>query len=361
MPSGRIFALSAPTAFIAGLTNGLDNALTKLIFTAAVIVALPAGAQSVISTRAGVIHFFEGNVYLGDQPLEARLGKYVTIPQGAELRTADGRAEVLLTPGVFLRMGAQTTIRLTANGLADTRVELLKGSVIVDSGEPNPNTSVTVTYKEWSVHLLQQGLYRIDGSTPGGDPPGLTVRQGQAEVSTSAGGKPLTVEQGMNLPFAGVLVADRASEPTKDALNDWSNGRNDSITADNAITAQLDQDPSAQAADPYGFTYFPMLGVPAIGLSSVGGSLVPYSSYPATPGFYSVYLPGYTYRPMILGLMGVGVGPIGRPGVYLPSYPRYGSIPGSGITIRPLPRPMPVRVPVGPRGAVGAHVGGAHR
>ncbi len=328
------------------------------MLTAFLAVVLPAGAQSVISTHAGVIHFFEGNVYLGDQALESHLGKYPAIPQGAELRTADGRAEVLLTPGVFLRMGGQTTIRMVASDLADTQVELRTGSVVVDSGEPNPNTSVTVVYKDWKVHFVQKGVYRIDA-----DPPRLSVQQGQAEVSSGAGGQPVTAEQGMTLPFAGVLVTERLSDPGKDALNDWSNGRSDSINADNAITAQLDQDPATRTADPDGFTYFPMLGVPAIGLSSLGSSLVPYGSYPAQPGFNSIYLPGYTYRPMILGIMGLGV--IGGRLIYLPTGSRIGGyIPGTGIYVpgRPLPlvRPMPVRAaPIGVRG--GAHVGGGHR
>ena len=89
-----------------------------------------------ISTHSGLIHFFEGAVYLGDQSLESRLGRFPTVPQGGELRTAEGRAEVLLTPGVFLRMADRSAIRMVVNDLADTQVELETGAVIVDSGEP---------------------------------------------------------------------------------------------------------------------------------------------------------------------------------------------------------------------------------
>ena len=224
---------------------------------------------------------------------------------------------------------------MASTDLADTLGELRTGSVMVDSGEPNLNTSVTVIYKDWKVHVVQKGIYRIDA-----DPPRLSVQQGQAEVSANAG-EPVTVEQGMTLPFAGVLVTERSSDPGKDALRDWSNGRSDSITADNAITAQIDQDPASQTLDPDGFTYFPILGVPSVGLTSLGSSIVPYSSYPAQPGFNSIYLPGYTYRPTILGLLGVGVG--ARPGIYLPSGPRIGGMPGTIF--------IPGRVPAfrGPR------------
>src|SRR5580658_685752 len=154
-------------------------------WAAVIALALPANAQSVISTHSGVIHFFEGAVYLGDQPLESHLGKFPSVPQGSQLRTAEGRAEVLLTPGVFLRMGDRTAIRMVSNDLADTRVELQTGSAIVDSAELNSDTSVTLIYKDWRVHLLQSGVYRIDS-----DPPRLWVRDGEAEVSAASGGRP---------------------------------------------------------------------------------------------------------------------------------------------------------------------------
>jgi hypothetical protein len=322
------------------MSSGGACTLSKLAVFAAAL--LPVGAQSVISTHSGLIHFFEGEVYLGDQSLESHLGRFPSMPQGAELRTAEGRAEVLLTPGVFLRMGDRSAIRLVANDLSDTQVELESGSVIVDSGEPNLNTSVTLIYKNWRVHFLQKGAYRIDA-----DPPHLWVRQGQAEVS---------VDHGMSLPFAAVLVPERAGEQSTDALSEWANGRGESITADNAITAQLDQDPAAGTPGSDSFTYYPFLGLSSLGMSPVGS----YGSYfPPQPGFSSIYLPGYTYRPLLLGTMAVG--PIGRRFPTYPlSFPRVGGAPGAGY-INPLPR-----IPVARPGithappTIGVHVGAHH-
>ena len=320
MPHGRAYAFSALAAFAAW--------------------ALPAGAQSVISTHSGLIHYFEGAVYLGDQALEPHLGRFPSVPQGAELRTVEGRAELLLTPGVFLRMGERSSIRMVANDLADTQVELQAGSVIVDGGEPNLNTSVTLIYKDWTVHLLGKGAYRIDS-----DPPRLSVRQGRAEVTSATSVEPVPVEQGMSLPFASVLVPEKSKEPFKDTLGEWSTGRNQSISADNTITAQLDEDPAAQPSGVDNFTYYPFLGLSSLGAGAVG----PYSSYyPSQPGFNSIYLPGYTYQPIILGIMGGtrGMGPAGYryPG-YLPA-PRFGVSPGPGVMV-PGPR-APIVRPAGP-------------
>jgi hypothetical protein len=318
--------------------------------TLAVLFAalLPADAQSVISTHSGVIHFFEGHVYLADQALEFHLGRYPSIPQGGELRTVEGRAEVLLTPGVFLRMGERTAIRMVANDLKDTRVELEAGSVVIDAGEPNLNTSVSLTFKDWRVHILQKGVYRFDS-----DSPRLWVRRGQAEVFSGADARPITVEEGMSLPFAGVLVTERASEPAKDGLGDWSNGRSQSITADNAITAQIDEDPASRAPDADAFSYFPMLGVyyPPLGVPSLaaGSSLVPYSVYnPYQAGFNSIYLPGYTYRPFIVGLT------LGSAGYRLPPR-RPGVSPATGIFVPHAPAQIhtqPMRAPAVVHGGV---------
>ena len=307
------------------------------------VLALPADGQSVISTRSGVVHFFEGAVYLADQPLEPHLGKFPSMAKGAELRTAQGRAEVLLTPGVFLRMGEGSAIRMVANELSDTRVELLAGLAIVDSAEPSPGTSVTLIYRDWTVHFLQQGIYRIDS-----EPPRLWVHQGKAEVSAGTSGEPIFVEQGMDVPFAAALVPERSIDQPRDALSEWAEGREQSISADNTIAANI-QDPASMDSlnpDPDSFTYFPMLGLVPFGwgLSSASSSFGLYQ-----PGFNSIYLPGYTYRPLILGLMPGGL----RTPLHLPFR--------VGVSPFPLPRlPVPLSAPVRPVPHVGMHVG-VHR
>ena len=302
---------------------------------------MSAHAQSVISTRSGVVHFFEGDVYLGDQLLQSRLGRFPVLPDGAELRTGEGRAEVLLTPGVFLRLDAQSSIRMVVNDLADTQVELLSGSAMVESGVPNPDTSVTLIYGTWGIHFLRQGVYRLCA-----DPPQLWVRQGGVEVFAGDIGEPVSVASGMRLPLADVLVPEQSGSEPGDALRDWGTGRSQSIDADNAITAQIDEDPDMRAPGADDFIDFPLLGVP---LTSVDSSGLYRSSALYQPGFSSIYLPGYTYRPMILSLAGLGLPNRfstyyrpGAPASPAPTHWQIGGSPGAGV-ILPLPR-LPVVV-----------------
>src|SRR5579862_1047076 len=103
----------------------------RLLTGSAVLVGLSsfaALAQSVISAKSGLIHYAEGRVLLDGQPVEQHLGTFPDIKEKAELRTEEGRAEVLLTPGVVLRVGESSAIRMVTNRLIDTRVEFLSGS-----------------------------------------------------------------------------------------------------------------------------------------------------------------------------------------------------------------------------------------
>ena len=318
-------------------------------FAVITFLAFPADGQSVISTRSGLVHFFEGAVYVGDQSLESHVGKFSSVPQGAELRTAKGRAEVLLTPGVFLRVGEQTTIRMVANQLSDTRVELLAGSAIVDSAGPAAGTSVALLYKNWAVRFPEQGIYRIDS-----DPPRLWVFNGKANVTAGDKDGAVTVGPGMNLPFAPELVSSRSTDRPHDALSLWAEARQQSIFADNTIAANI-QDPTDLSLSNSGvetFTYFPMLGLPSAG---PGSSTLYSSTGTYQPGFNSVYLPGYnffpgyTYLPLPLGVVSTGYSTPGR-------LPYYGSLPGRPpgapvahpIPVQPVsPYPMPVR-PISP-------------
>src|SRR6516225_5702236 len=90
-----------------------------------------AYAQSVISAHSGVLHLSEGAVFADNQPVNQKYGTFPDLKEKSVLRTEAGRAEVLLTPGVFLRVGENTEIKMIDNRLADTRVELVKGSAIV--------------------------------------------------------------------------------------------------------------------------------------------------------------------------------------------------------------------------------------
>lgn len=298
-------------------------------------VAALVSAQTVISTHSGILYFFEGSVYLGGERLEQKFGKFPDIGEGRELRTEQGRAEVLLTPGVFLRVGDSTAIRMVSERLEDTRVELLSGSAIMEVNDLAPNTSVTLLYKQWRVQAPQRGVYRIDAN-----PAQMRVYRGQAEVSADGKADKMVVKDGESLRFADVLVPEQTTNLENDSFKGWAMNRSQEVSADNAIAAEIQDDPAQMdPLDPglAGFTYFPMTGVPSLGIVNPYGVSFwsPYqatlNSMYVTPFMYGMY-PGWPsgmmiYRPTILPWRGIGgIGGIGttgiRPGVGVIGTPR---------------------------------------
>jgi hypothetical protein len=164
----------------------------------------------------------------------------------------------------------------------------------------------------------------------------------------------------MEMPFAAVLAPAKLTGNGRDALNDWADGRAQSIAADNEIAANI-QDPGTMPASallPDSFTYFPMLGVPSYTSSLSGvGSLGLYGGSSVYPGFYSIYLPGYTRPPSFPGLRGIGrLGSFGGFGVpHSPTPPSRVLAP-----ISPVRSPSTHPTPVHPAPHGGMHIGG-HR
>jgi hypothetical protein len=278
------------------------------------LVGLPASAQSVISAHSGLVHFSEGSVFLDDQRLEQKAGKFDQMNNGSELRTQDGRAEVLLTPGTFLRLGANSAIRMLSNQLDDTRVELLSGSAVLDQGSDTlADTSVTILYNLDQVHIKKAGRYRFDST-----PPQVKVESGDAEVT--ADGKSIEAGPGYVVPFEGKLTArkllnDSAASKPGDDLDTWDAARGNSVDQNNlnaANTSDLSSTIDGWQNNPD--AVLQSLGIPPYipGMSS----MVPppgYGSYGYGSGLYSP------------GLYGSGLYGSGLYGSGLYGSPIYGS------------------------------------
>ena len=101
-----------------------------------------------ISSHSGVVQYVEGRAFLGDKPIEPKFGKFPDIKENQEFRTEDGRAEILLTPGVFLRLGENSSIRMLSTRLTDTRVEVLSGSAMIESNEIPKDNAIQLVYKK---------------------------------------------------------------------------------------------------------------------------------------------------------------------------------------------------------------------
>ncbi len=259
----------------------LPSALTLL-------ACLPASAQSVLSVRSGVVHFSDGAVFINDQAVESKFGAFPAIQQGSTLRTEQGRAEILLTPGCFLRVDENSAVRMISTSLIDTRVEFLKGSAILDSVNAPSAKGVLLTYKGAEIRFPQQGLYRLD-SEPAGV---LQVYNGEASVTQD--GKVSAIDTSHLFFFSGALQTKKFGEGADDEFYRWAEDRSNAVAEENRLSAQTAGDPAdlgnGQSApiDPNLSLGIPGYGVPSYGTPNYGG---PFNTFPLGGSLFGPYNP----------------------------------------------------------------------
>jgi hypothetical protein len=305
------------------------------------------------STRSGLLYFFDGYVFIGDEQVQQRFGRFSEIGEGRVLRTELGRAEVLLTPGVVLRVDENSAIRMVSDSLSDTRIELLRGSAIVEVSHEAANPPDTLLYKNWQVRVPQDSTVRVDS-----DPAQLRIYSGSAEVSTEGTSETVTVRRGEVLPLASVLVTDQATTPAADGFNIWAMNRSSVVSEDNTIGAGITDDPDqidASGAALGNFSYFPPTGIPSLGINYPYGLSFwsPYNSSWVNPylSVYPYYPYGLLYQRSPAGTFlyprpirtFTGTGVLGRPnGTFLPR-PSYLPPPRPSIAVPHVAAPHAIR------------------
>jgi len=194
-------------------------------------VAVPASAQPVISAKSGMVAKVQGKVFLGDQVVEDSATHFPDIKEKQVVRTEDGPAEILLTPGVFLRLGENSSIRLVSNRLVDTRVEILTGSAVVESDDVLKDTNVTIVCANASVTMPKIGIYRFNTS-----PAQLKVYKGTAEVEL--GSQHATVTTGKMVMLGGdSAAAQHFAVDETDFLDHWNQQRSEYVAMANVSAA----------------------------------------------------------------------------------------------------------------------------
>jgi hypothetical protein len=176
----------------------------------------------VISARAGRVNFVSGDVSL------RRAGslEWRALTADDELKSGDmvntghsGRVEILLNPGSYLRAGTGTEFTLAEADLDDLRVELARGSTVVEAtGYRDTELSITVATTRTTVHIVRTGIYRVNASADGTAEVG--VFEGRALVNG-------TLVKGGKLARAGAAGVEvtKLDKKNRDELDLWSRDR----------------------------------------------------------------------------------------------------------------------------------------
>src|SRR5215469_221692 len=192
------------------------SSLAFLLLCAMLLMcASPAHAQYVVSARAGTIHFTQGEVYLDAQPARATPLSFPLMADGQVLRTGNGRAEVLLAPGVFLRLDSQAAMKMLNGQLENTQVELQKGTALIEVVQLPKDARLQIKLGETATSFRGMGLYRFQA-----DIRELRVFGGSAEVT--AGDRKMGAGRGRMVQLASAPSLAKFNTKEIDALHEWS-------------------------------------------------------------------------------------------------------------------------------------------
>jgi len=207
---------------------------TKVLggFFVAALFAFPQAYT--ISAKPGAVNYIEGNAELDGQPLTVSNLKAVFMNAGSLLETRAGKVEVLLTPGVFLRVGDNSRVRMLKPSLIDTQIAVEAGESMIEVDQFVKDSHITVSVHGGLAEIAKNGLYRFRGDGEAS----VAVIDGKLEVSL--GEKHASLGKGHEALLTDALKVREFNKNEPDDLYAWSNIRaeyNASVTYQAARSA----------------------------------------------------------------------------------------------------------------------------
>jgi len=151
-------------------------------FLLAATLSAPARASDTSPERAmpGTLNYVEGTVTVGTKAVDSKSIGSAEVMTGQSLTTGTGKAEILLTPGVFLRVGDNSSVKMVSSSLTDTEIGLDRGHAIIEIAEIHPENDIRIAAGGKTTELLKTGLYDFDQQQ-------LRVFEGKARVEYADG------------------------------------------------------------------------------------------------------------------------------------------------------------------------------
>jgi FecR protein len=301
----------------------------------AVILSAPGFAASAFATTSdahsalpGTLNYVEGQASIGSDTLNANSVGSATLANGQTLETGNGKAEILLTPGVFLRVDSNSAVQMISSSITNTEVRLDKGRAMVEVDELHDQNHLRVNVNGVETKLVKKGVYEFDA-----DKQQVLVFDGKADVQD--GDRTISVKGGHKLDLAGNGEVKSHSFNKDDYkqsdLYQWSSLRSSYLAGANVDAARV------YVANGYygpGWIGSGWYWAPGFG----GYTYIPADGILYSPFGWGFYSPLVVYRsPLFFGYGGYGRGFYGyaRPG-FVNGY-RYGPGFYRGPVVRNVP------------------------
>jgi hypothetical protein len=221
--------------------------------------------QNANSARPGTLNYIEGQASIEGRPLSPNSVGNTTLQAGQVIATANGKAEILLTPGIFVRLGDNTTVQMVSPDLTHTEIKLEQGRANVEVDQIYRQNTILIDLKNGQTQLLKNGLYAFDATNS-------TVRvfNGQASVYPGANVqtnvKPIEVKGDHQLALNGEPLKPQRfnkDQATTDPLYKWSSLRSNYLGEANLnLAEEYAASPGFYpgwywAGYPFGYTWLP--------------------------------------------------------------------------------------------------------
>lgn len=181
----------------------------------------------------GTINYIEGQVTLNGQPLGPMAAGAVIAQPNEAIDTQAGYAEVLLTPGAFLRIGNNSEVVLQSAGLANIQVQVVRGSAMIEAAQLVKGASMQVTMNGATTQIEEHGLYEFDANQQL-----VRVLDGKAKILEASRVK--TIGKGDQVVLTSVDLKSRGFDKQAaqaDPLYVWSKARSAAEAESNVTVA----------------------------------------------------------------------------------------------------------------------------
>ena len=250
------------------------------------LATLCASAYGANPARPGTINYIEGSALVAGAPVTQKSVGTLALDPGQVLSTEQGHAEVLLTPGIYLRLDDDSSVRMISPDLTATQLALDKGRATVEVDEIHPQNNVQIVDNGVSTQLLKNGLYEFNADND-------TARVFSGKAAAREANKWVGIKGDHQLALNDNLpekVQHFNKDRAKDELYNWSSLRSEYLSEANGELAGYYGAGYAPGWywDPwfYGYTFIGPYGF----YSPFGWDFYPF-------GYFGYYGRGYYGRP----------------------------------------------------------------
>src|SRR5579872_828206 len=133
----------------------------------AALLSLPAWGTDTDTRHTampGTLNYVEGQASMDDQNLDGKSVGKADLQDGQVLETGNGKAEILLTPGVYLRLGSNSSVKMVSTNLTNTQVSLDQGEAMLEVYQLYKENDVQISQSNANTRIEKTGLYGFDAA-----------------------------------------------------------------------------------------------------------------------------------------------------------------------------------------------------